>query len=213
MRNVLAFIAFLSLPVAVAHAAVADFVDEIRPLLVKHCYACHSGDQPKSGLRLDLKAAAFKGGDGWGPAIVPGKADESPLVQFVVGDDPDTRMPPKESDVPPLAAADAARLAAWVNAGAVWPDGVDTATAVDKTDHWSFKPVRRPPVPAVRDAAWPMNDLDRFILARQEAEGLQPSPEADRRAWIRRATYDLTGLPPTPDEVERFVADTSAGAH
>jgi hypothetical protein len=213
MRSVLAFITILSLATASAHAAAPDFVHDIRPILEKHCSACHSGEQPKSGLRLDLKAAAFKGGDGWGPAIVPGKAEESPLVQFVRGDDPDTQMPPKKSDVLPLAAADVARLAEWVNAGAAWPDGVDTATAVDKSDHWSFKPVQRPPVPAVRDAAWAKNDIDRFILARLEAEGLQPSPEADRRAWIRRATFDLTGLPPTPDEVERFVADTSAGAH
>jgi hypothetical protein len=207
-----------------AVAAAPDFVHDIRPLLDRHCSACHAGEEAKSGLRLDLKAAAFRGGDGWGPAIVPGKADESPLVQFARGDDPDLRMPPKESDVPPLAAADVARLVEWVNAGAVWPEGVDTATVVDKTDHWSFKPVQRAAVPVVpggggspaaagRDAAWPKNDIDRFILARLEAEGLEPSPEAGRPAWLRRATFDLTGLPPSPEEVERFVADTAAGAH
>ncbi|MCE9630446.1 MAG: PSD1 and planctomycete cytochrome C domain-containing protein [Planctomycetia bacterium] len=196
-----------------ARAAAPDFVHDIRPLIEKHCYACHAGEQAKSGLRLDLKEAAFKGGDGWGPAIVPGKPDESPLVQFARGDDPDLRMPPKESDVPPLAAADIERLVAWVNAGAVWPDGVDTAKVVDKTDHWSFKPFERPAVPAVHDSAWPKNDIDRFILARLEAEGLKPSPEADRRAWLRRATFDLTGLPPTPEEVEQFASDTSPGAH
>jgi len=200
--------------IGTAHAADGpDFVRDIRPLLEKHCYACHSGDQAKSGLRLDLKAAAFKGGDGWGAAIVPGKADESPLVQFARGDDPDLRMPPQESDIQPLAASDVERLVAWVNAGAIWPDGVDMATVVDKTDHWAFKPVQRPPVPAVHDTSWPKHDVDRFILARLEAEGLQPSPEADRRAWLRRATFDLTGLPPTPDEVEQFVADTAPGAH
>jgi hypothetical protein len=196
-----------------AHAAAPDFVHDIRPLLEKHCYACHSGEQAKSGLRLDLKAASFKGGDGWGPAIVAGRAEESPLVQFARGDDPDTRMPPQDADVPPLAAADVAKLVDWVNAGAVWPDGVDTAAVIDKADHWAFKPVRRPPVPAVRDAAWPRTDIDRFILARLEAEGLAPSVEADRRDWLRRATFDLTGLPPSPEEVEQFVADTSPGAH
>ena len=214
MRHVLAAVAIACLCGAGARGTAAtDFVHDIRPLLEKHCYACHSGDQAKSGLRLDLKAAAFKGGDGWGPAIVPGKADDSPLVQFARGDDPDLRMPPKESDVPPLKASDVERLVAWVNAGAVWPDGVDTATVVDKTDHWSFKPVQRPAMPAVRDTAWPKNDIDRFILGRLEADGLQPSPEADRRAWLRRATFDLTGLPPTPEEVEQFAADASPGAH
>jgi hypothetical protein len=213
MRCQLAIVAMICAWSSGARAAAPDFVHDIRPLLDKHCSSCHAGEQAKSGLRLDVKAAALKGGDGWGPAIVPGKPDESPLVQFARGDDPDMRMPPKESDVPPMAPADIARLVEWVNAGAVWPDGVDTATAIDKTDHWSFKPVRRPPVPSVRDAAWPRNDIDRFILARLEAEGLRPSPEADRCVWLRRATFDLTGLPPTPEEVEQFVADTSPAAH
>jgi len=203
----------LVLSTAAAAAAAPDFVHSIRPLLEKHCSACHAGEGARSGLRLDIKAAAFKGGDGWGPAIVPGNADESPLVRFVRGEVPDMQMPPPDSAVAPLAAAEVARLVEWVNAGAVWPDGVDTATAVDKTDHWSFKPVQRPPVPAVRGVAWPANDIDRFILARLEAEGLRPAPEADRRTWLRRATFDLTGLPPTPEEVERFAADGSAGAH
>jgi hypothetical protein len=194
-------------------AAGPDFVHDIRPLFETHCYACHAGDQAKSGLRLDVKAAAFAGGDGYGEAIVPGKADESPLVQFARGDDADLKMPPKESDVPPMAAADIERLVAWVNAGAVWPDGVDTATVVDKTDHWAFKPVERPEVPSVGNATWPRNDVDRFILARLEAEGLAPSPEADRRVWIRRVTFDMTGLPPTPDEIAQFLADVSPDAH
>jgi hypothetical protein len=196
-----------------AQAAALDFIHDIRPLLERHCYACHSGEQAKSGLRLDVKAAAFKGGDGWGPAILPGRADESPIVRFARGDEPDLRMPPKESELPPLAPADLARLVAWVNAGAVWPDGIDTATVVDRAEHWSFKPVRRPALPAVRDTSWPRNDIDRFILARLEAEGLAPSPEADRRDWIRRATFEATGLPPTPEEVEAFLADRSTSAH
>ncbi|MCE9630460.1 MAG: PSD1 and planctomycete cytochrome C domain-containing protein [Planctomycetia bacterium] len=213
MRRLLATAAIVCLGGAGVRAATPDFVHDIRPLLEKHCYACHAGEQAKSGLRLDLKEAAFNGGDGWGAAIVPGKPDDSPLVQFARGDDPDLRMPPKESDVPPLAASDIERLVAWVNAGADWPDGVDTATVVDKTDHWAFKPVRRPAVPVVHDTAWPKNDIDRFILARLEAEGLTPAAEADRRTWLRRVTFDLTGLPTTPEEVEQFAADTSPGAH
>ena len=207
----LAIVAIICLHGVAARAAAPDFVHDIRPLLEKHCYACHAGEQAKSGL--DLKAGAFKGGDGWGPAIVAGDANESPLVQFARGDDPDLRMPPNDSDLPPLAEHEVAILVAWINAGAIWPDGIDTATVVDKTDHWAFKPVQRPAVPAVHATAWPHNDIDRFILARLEAEGLQPSPPADRRAWLRRATLDLTGLPPTPDEVEHFVTDSSPGAH
>jgi hypothetical protein len=198
---------------ASATAAVPDFAHDIRPLFEKHCYACHAGEQAKSGLRLDFKAAAFKGGDGWGAAIVPGNADESPLVQFARGDDPDLRMPPKESATPPLAKHEVEMLVEWVNAGAVWPDGIDMATVVDKTDHWAFKPVQRPVVPAVHNTEWPNNDIDRFILARLEAEGLQPAAEADRRMWLRRATFDLIGLPPTPEEVEQFLTDASPGAH
>ncbi len=213
MRNKPAWVAICCWSCTAAGAAGPDFVRDIRPLLEKHCYACHAGEQAKSGLRLDLKAAAFKGGDGWGPAIVAGDADESPLVQFARGDDPDLRMPPQDTAVPPLSEHEVTLFAAWVNAGAAWPDGIDTATVVDKTDHWAYKPVQRPAVPAVVDTAWPHNDIDRFILARLEAEGLQPAPPADRRAWLRRATFDLTGLPPTPEEVEHFVADPSPGSH
>jgi len=213
MRTFPASIGIMFVSAMAAGAAGPDFVHDIRPLLDKHCASCHAGEQAKSGLRLDLKAEAFKGGDGWGPAIVPGNADESPLVQFARGDDPDMRMPPLESGVPPLSPADLARLVEWVNSNAVWPDGVDRATAVDKTDHWSFKPVERPLVPAVHNTSWPRNEIDRFVLARLEAEGLKPSAEADRRTWLRRATFDLTGLPPTPAEVELFLADTSPAAH
>jgi hypothetical protein len=190
-----------------------EFVRDIRPLLEKHCYACHAGDTPKSGLRLDIKEAAFKGGDGWGAAIVPGKPDDSPLVQFARGDDPDLQMPPKDADVALLDEHEVALLAAWVEAGAVWPDGIDTATVVDTLDHWAFKPVARPAAPSVADASWPRNDIDRFILARLEAEGLGPAPEADRLAWLRRVTFDLAGLPPTPEELAHFAADASPGAH
>ena len=114
---------------AAARAAAPDFVHDIRPLLEKHCYACHAGEQAKSGLRLDLKAAAFKGGDGWGPAIVAGDADESLLVQFARGDDPALRMPPQDAAVPPLAEHEVALFVAWVNAGAAWPDGITLAAA------------------------------------------------------------------------------------
>jgi hypothetical protein len=190
----------------------ADFVRDIRPLLEKHCLSCHSGEVPKGGLRLDLKGRAMAGGEGHGAAIVPGKADESPLVRFARGDDPDMRMPPADSGVESVPPAGIAALAAWVNAGARWPDGVDTASEIDRMDHWAFKPAVRRDPPAVRQD-WPRNDIDRFILAGIEAAGLSPAPAADRRTWLRRVSFDLVGLPPDPESVARFVADTSPDAH
>jgi len=113
--------------------ASPDFVRDVRPVLERSCGSCHSGELPKSGLRLDVKAAAFHGGDGWGPAIVAGKPDESPLVRFARGDDEGMRMPPADSGVPPLSAAEIATLVAWVQAGADWPDGVDKKRIIDPT--------------------------------------------------------------------------------
>jgi hypothetical protein len=201
------------LSAAAAHAEGPDFVRDIRPILEKHCLSCHSGDVPKGGLRLDLRARAMAGGEGHGAAIVPGKADESPIVRFARGDDPDMRMPPEDSGAEQVPAAGIAALVAWVNAGARWPDGVDTARETDRMDHWAFAPVVRPEPPAVRLADWPRNDLDRFILARLESVGLAPAPEADRRTWLRRVHFDLVGLPPDPESVARFVADAAPGAH
>jgi len=201
---------------AVARAAddtAPDFVRDVRPILELRCGSCHSGELPKSGLRLDVKGAAFAGGDGYGPAILPGRPDDSPLVRFVRGDEAGMRMPPADSGVEPLSAAEIATVVAWVRAGAIWPDGVDTARVVDRADHWAFKPVVRGEAPTVRDEAWPRSEIDRFVLARLEQEGLAPKPEADRVTWLRRVTFDLTGLPPAPEEAEAFVADAAANAH
>lgn len=190
-----------------------EFVRDIQPLLVQHCYPCHAGEAAESGLRLDIKSEAFRGGDGHGPAIVPGEPMASPLVRFARGDEPGFEMPPLEAEVPSLNDAERALLTAWVAAGADWPDGVDTATLVDRRDHWAFRRVSRPAVPVVSESDWPRGPIDAFILARLEASGLSPSPEADRRTWIRRVTLDLTGLPPTIEEVQAFVADAADGAH
>jgi hypothetical protein len=199
--------------VAAAAEVAPDFVRDVQPLFAKHCLSCHSGELAKSGLRLDVKARAFAGGDGHGPAILPGRADESPLVRFARGDEPDMRMPPADTDVEPVPPAGIATLVAWVRAGAAWPDGVDTAQVVDRMDHWAFKPVARHDPPTVRAAGWPRNDVDRFILAGLEAEGLAPTAEALRRTWLRRVHFDLIGLPPSPGEVDRFLADTAGDAH
>jgi len=202
MKRVLAAAVLVVLVHFRANAAAVEFVRDVRPILQKHCYSCHGAGKQKSGLRLDIKSEAFKGGDGYGPSIVAGKSKDSPLIQFVNSDDKDSRMPPEGER---LSVAEIATLTKWVEAGADWPDGVDLAKLEDKRDHWSFKPVVQPAVPDTRDKAWPRHDVDRFVLARLEEAGLEPAPEAEPVAWLRRVSLDLTGLPPTPEEVAAFL--------
>jgi hypothetical protein len=182
----------------------------VRPIFEQHCYECHGAKKQKSGLRLDLKATALKGGDEHGPNIVAGKVKESSLLQMVTSDDKDERMPPKGER---LSAAEIATLTAWIEQGAVWPESADLVKVADPRDHWSFRPVANPAPPATADQAWPRNAIDRFVLARLEREGLRPSPEAERRSWLRRVCFDLTGLPPSPEQVAAFVDDTRADAY
>ncbi|MDR3401818.1 MAG: PSD1 and planctomycete cytochrome C domain-containing protein [Chthoniobacter sp.] len=207
----LTFSALLILPF-VGHmvAAPADFVHDVRPILEKHCYECHGEKKQKSGLRLDVRAAALKGGDDRAPDIIAGKAKDSPLIQMVTSEDKDERMPPKGDR---LTKAEIATLTTWIDQGAVWPDGVDLVKVQDKRDHWSFKPLAQVAPPGTKDEDWPRNDVDRFILARLEKEGLQPAPEAERVAWLRRVSFDLTGLLPSPEQVESFVKDTRSDAY
>ncbi len=202
---------YLTLLIAApAVAAPVDFVRDIQPILRQHCYECHGEQQQRSGLRLDLRSEAFKGGELYGEAILPGNPADSPLIQFVRDDEGDLVMPP---DDPRLSAEAIDLLTRWVEEGAVWPEGVDTAKLVDRTDHWSFKPVGPVAVPQVADSAWPRDDLDRFILAKLEQAGLHPAPEADRAAWLRRVSFDLTGLPPSPEEVDAFIHDQRSDAY
>ena len=186
-----------------------DFVRDVRPILQQHCYSCHAAEKQKSGLRLDIKAEAFKGGEAYGPSIVAGKVKDSPLIQFVADPNADLMMPP-ETDR--LSDEEITTLSKWVEEGAVWPDGVDLATLEDRRDHWSFKPVESPAVPEPADDNWSRNQIDRFILAKLKDEALQPAPEADRVTWLRRVSLDLIGLPPTPDQVQAFVDDQSSDA-
>ncbi len=167
-----------------ANAAPVDFVREVRPIFEARCYDCHSGDTRKSGLRLDVKAAALKGGDNHGPDIVPGKPGGSPLIHFLTTGNEDEIMPPKGG---PLSPAEIALITRWVAEGAVWPDGVDEVTLEDPADHWSFKPL----LPAPADAT-----IDRFIDAKLAEHGLRRSPPADAAILLRRLSLDLTGLPP-----------------
>jgi hypothetical protein len=196
-------------------AALEFFESKVRPLLVNRCQSCHGGGKAKGGLRLDSRATALTGGD-TGPAIVPGKPDESLIVEAVKYGD-DLRMPPKSK----LPAEEIAVLTRWVEQGAPWPVGRESSPSGmvkpfnlrERAGHWSLQPVKDPAIPAVKDADWPINPVDRFLLAKLEAKGLKPAAEADKRTLIRRLTFDLIGLPPKPEEVEAFVHDQSPDAY
>ena len=181
-----------------------DFARDVYPLLRRACFECHGPDKQKGELRLDTRPLAFHGGSG-GPAIVPGKPGESELIRRVMLPKGSDEVMPARGD--PLSRAEVDTLRAWVQQGAPWPEGKEAAA------HWAYVKPTRPAPPAVRNASWPRNAIDRFVLARLEREGLRPSPEAGRATLIRRASLDLTGLPPTPAEVDAFVADQSPDAY
>jgi hypothetical protein len=195
------------------------FEKSVRPVLLNRCASCHGADEQEAGLRLDTKAAALKGSTA-GAVIVPGDPDKSRLLH-VVGYTEDVQMPPDEK----LPEAEIAALREWVKQGAAWPgeaepaapppESQDSSSAIDaaRASHWAFQPIARLAIPAVRDAGWPKGDIDTFILAELEKAGLAPSPAASRAVWIRRATYDLIGLPPTREEIEAFERDGAADAY
>ena len=194
------------------------FEAKVRPLLVDQCLKCHGPAKQKGGLRLDSRAAVLSGGDS-GPALVAGKPEESLIVQAVKQEDDGPKMPPSKK----LSPEQVGVLETWVKLGAPWPGEVAGATAAAKKAgfaikdsdraHWAFQPVARPAIPPVKDAAWVANPIDSFILAKLEANGLKPNPPASKHALMRRVTYDLTGLPPSPAEVDAFVADDSPEAY
>ncbi len=192
------------------------FEREVRPVLVERCYDCHSAEgKTKGGLRLDSRAGVVKGGDS-GPVVTPGNPDESPLIEAIRYHNRDLQMPPTNA----LPAAEVAILEKWVALGA--PDPRVTTAAVAEApmgmsleegrEFWSFQPVSNPPAPEVRDPDWVKTPIDAFVLAKLEANGLKPAPPADPRTLIRRLTFNLTGLPPTPEEIDAFLADDSPDA-
>jgi len=206
-----ALLSLLSLlaPLIPISASAIDFVEEVRPILEAHCYECHGPEMQRSGLRLDVKAAALRGGEFHAPTLAPGDPEGSALLRFVRGDDPEMRMPPKGEA---LAAAEIAVLEAWIAAGAPWPDGVDAVELADPLAHWSFQPVARPEPPTVGGSAWARGEIDRFILQGLEKAGLAPSPQASPLVWLRRVHFDLVGLPPTPEEVRDFLERAEGGS-
>jgi len=188
-----------------------DFERDVRPIFAKSCVRCHGPKKAEGGLALDTKARAFTGGDG-GAVIVPGKSAESRLFRYVAGLDEENVMPPDGGELSP---EQVEVVRAWIDQGAAWPETAAEAKAAAKTgpDHWSFKKPVRPATPTVKYSAWPRNPIDAFVLARLECEGLAPSPEADRATLIRRVSLDLTGLPPTVEDVDAFLADARPDAY
>ncbi len=185
---------------AAAVAAPPDFERDIRPIFAANCVKCHGPEKQKSGYRLDVKSVALTGGEGSAPNILPGKAAASPLVKAITSEDADERMPPKGEA---LTAAEIAKIKAWIDAGAVWPDHASVAVA-DPLDWWSLKPMVKTPPPSMT-----AHPIDAFIREKLAASGLTPAPAADARTLCRRLYFDLTGLPPTPEEIAAFVAETA----
>ncbi len=190
------------------------FEKKIRPLLVKNCFECHGEEKQKGGLRMDSRAAILEGGD-LGPALVPGDVEKSLLIQAIRYTNEELQMPPKQR----LAPAAVADLETWIKQGAPWPGESEASATVatapgasrgqmvftpEQTQHWSLQPIVKPAVPTVKNTTWPRTDVDRFILAKIEAAGLQPSPPAEPATLLRRLNFDLTGLPPTPASLGAF---------
>ncbi len=200
------------------NAKLADdelFTKQVRPILEANCFQCHSHamKKAKGGLVLDARASLLKGGDS-GPAIVPGHPQQSLLLKAISYTDDELRMPPKGK----LPDAAIAVLREWVKRGAVWPGGKEQATrrpgTISDEDRawWAFQPVRVPALPQLKDGEWSANPIDRFIKSRLNQEGLEPSPVVEPRALVRRLYFDLTGLPPTPQEADEFVAAWEAAS-
>jgi Protein of unknown function (DUF1553)/Protein of unknown function (DUF1549)/Planctomycete cytochrome C len=203
----------LSVPLLVAFVSTAgaadrpvDYAREVKPILRERCFNCHGALKQNAKLRLDSGELIRKGGSS-GPAVVPGKSAESLLIERVSDADDETRMPP---ELKPLAPDQIATLKTWIDQGANYP--ADDKPEPDPRDHWAFRTPVRPPVPNVAPA-WGNNPIDAFLAAEWQKRGLRPQPFADKRLLLRRVYFDLIGLPPTPDQTDAFLNDSSANAY
>jgi hypothetical protein len=198
---------------AFAPEQIEFFEKKIRPVLVEHCYKCHSPEEKiKGGLVLDSRSGVLKGGDG-GPAVVSGEPEKSLLIQAIRYGDEELQMPPKHRLTP----EQVRDFEEWVRLGL--PDPRDGSVVAQPAyaweavrNFWSFRPVTEPSTPNVQNTAWARGEIDRFLLAQLEPKGLTPNPDSDRRTLLRRVTYDLTGLPPKPEEMRDFLSDTAPDA-
>jgi hypothetical protein len=198
---------------------LAFFEKRVRPILVAHCYECHSADSKEKGgnLLLDSRPGLLAGGDS-GPALIPGDPEKSLLITAIRQTDKDLKMPPEKK----LSDSEIADLTEWVKQGAADPRETSSTarpaakkygmTLEEGRQFWSMQPVKDPPLPAVKDTDWPQTTVDYFVLSRLEQAGVAPAAAADKRTLLRRAAFDLTGLPPTPAEMEAFLADGSPKA-
>jgi mono/diheme cytochrome c family protein len=190
---------------------------QVRALLARSCLKCHGPDQQKSSLRLDSRPAALKGGESTDKVIVPGKSAESDLLRRIRSADPDVMMPPKGLRI---GAQDIDLVRRWIDHGAAWPADAgpgapappDRPFTAEQRRYWAFQPVHKPDAPRVRHAGWVRTPVDPFILARLEQEGIEPAPEASKLDLVRRVTFDLTGLPPSPSEIDEFMRDGATDA-
>ncbi len=185
------------------------FESKVRPLLVEHCFECHSANAKKikGGLKLDSREAAVQGGDS-GAGLVPRDSSKSLIIDAVLWKS--LEMPPQGK----LKADQIEILTRWVDSGAAWPANEEQSAATEpatynwselRSQHWAWQPVQRPMTPSVIDAAWPTNEIDRFVLAGLEASSLSPAPAADPATLVRRVYFDLIGLPPPPEKIDEFV--------
>lgn len=189
--------------------AVKFFETKIRPLFAEHCYSCHGEEKQRSDLRLDYATGFAKGGSSGDPLVVPGKPDEGLLLSSLRYEESAPAMPPKKK----LSDRQIADVAKWVEMGAVYPVDEEIEAALDKTRHWSFQAMKRPQPPELADAGWVRSPIDAFILAKLADKGLAPAPPADKASLLRRVTFDLTGLPPTTEEIDAYLADESPEAY
>jgi hypothetical protein len=192
------FALVLTIPAALAEDRV-EFNRDIRPILTKHCTACHGGVKEAGGISFIMRDSATSEGESGEIPIVPGNPAKSDMLRRILSKDPDEVMP-KPKHGPPLSAAEAKLVERWIAEGAEWQE------------HWAFEPVKDPAPPKISNESWPTSVMDRFVLARLDREKLKPSPEAAPAEWLRRVSFDLTGLPPSPEDLAAFITASAADA-